>query len=443
MGAQFRILDDMSTWAADAAPAGRKRPAPLAAPLLARETLALVLCGGRGTRLGPLTDDRAKPAVPFGSGWRLVDFTLANCVNSGVRRIAVLTQYKAQSLIRHIQQGWALSPRCGEFVEVVPAQQRQGSGWYAGTADAVFQNLDLIEPHAPSFVLVLGGDHVYKMDYTALLADHVAMRADVTVACLEVPVEEASAFGVMQVDAQHRVVGFDEKPVRPVPLPGRQGRALVSMGVYVFSTAALLAALKHDAQDRGSAHDFGRDVVPEMLRSGRRVASHDLSCSGVRAPGSPPYWRDVGTLDAYWEAHMELTDPGCGLDLFDRAWPVPACGDSAAPTRFLDDETGRHGVVQASVIGSGCVIGAAGIVRSVLAAEVQVQHRAQIEESVLLPAVEVGRGVCLRRCIVEQGCRLPPGLSAGFDPAADRRRFHVTPRGITVITPGMLGPPAR
>ncbi|MFZ2648601.1 MAG: glucose-1-phosphate adenylyltransferase [Burkholderiaceae bacterium] len=436
-----RLEERLRARATEARPstgAAQHSAAAISAPPLAGSALALVLCGGRGSRLGPLTDRRAKPAVSFGGSFRIVDFTLANCVNSGLRRIAVLTQYKAQSLIRHIAHSWALNRRFGEFVEVVPAQQRLGDSWYSGTADAVYQNIELIERHQPDHVLVLGGDHVYKMDYTKLLAEHAARRADLTVACVEVACEDASEFGVMQVDAQERVLGFQEKPERPIPMPGSRDRTLASMGIYVFDSATLIRELVRDAT-KDSSHDFGHDVVPHMLRSGARVFAHSFNRSWAGPPGSTPYWRDVGTLDSYWQANIELTQRSPGLDMFDPAWPIPADADHAMPSRFLLDDKGHCAIVKASLTGSGCVIGAADIQRCVLASNVSIGHGAGIEESVLLSGVEVAAGVRLRRVIVDKHCRLPPGLVAGFDAAQDSRRFHVSPRGITLITPEMLG----
>jgi glucose-1-phosphate adenylyltransferase len=410
---------------------------------LAQHTLAFVLAGGRGTRLEPLTDREAKPALPFGGRFRIIDFTLANCINSGLRRIAVLTQYKAQSLINHVQQNWSLDRRFGEFLEVVPAQQRVGEGWYAGTANAIFQNLDLVEQHAPDFVLVLGGDHVYKMDYAKLLADHVAAQADATVACVEVPLEEASSFGVVEVDETRRVIGWQEKPQAPRPMPGSSRRALASMGIYVFDTGTLVRALAADAQDRHSMHDFGFDVIPSLLRGRLAIHAHCFHDSCVGAPGCAPYWRDVGTPDAYWEANLELTRRTSGCDVFDRSWPILTPSDCSQPSRFEADERGRHSVLTQSVIGGGCTIGSATIQRSVLFSEIRVGHGASVDESVVLPGAEIGAGVALRRVIVDRDCKLPPGLAVGFDAEQDRRRFHVTPRGITLITRGMLAQPPR
>jgi glucose-1-phosphate adenylyltransferase len=410
---------------------------------LTQRTLAFVLAGGRGTRLGELTDYRAKPAVPFGSRFRIIDFTLANCVNSDLRHIAVLTQYKAQSLIRHIQHNWSLDRRFGEFIEVVPAQQRLGNGWYVGTANAVFQNIDLIEKQGPDFVLILGGDHVYKMDYSKLLAEHRAKQADVTVACVEVPLEQASSFGVLEVDAARRVTAWEEKPRTPRPMPGRRNEALASMGIYVFNTEALLGALCADAQDCHSLHDFGHDLIPELVRGGFAVYAHSFGDSCVGTPGREPYWRDVGTLDAYWDANIELTSEHSSFDLFDPSWPIPATSEFAIPSRFQSDGQERLTMLSETLIGTGCTIGAAAIHRSVIFSGVRIGHNALIGESVLLPQTEIGAGATLRRVIVDKHCRLPEGLVAGFDAEHDRRRFHVTQRGVVLITPEMLGQEVR
>ncbi len=417
--------------------------AELSSAGLAQRTLTFVLAGGRGTRLGPLTDHEAKPAVPFGSRFRIIDFTLANSVNSGLRRIAVLTQYKAQSLLRHLQRHWSIDGRCGDFIETVPAQQRVGEGWYAGTADAVLQNLDLVERERPDFVLVLGGDHVYRMDYTKLLADHLASAAEVTVACLEVPLEDASSFGVAEIDAARRVVGWQEKPPSPRPMPGSSRHALASMGIYVFNAATLARCLTADARHPDSTHDFGFDVIPALVRQGVAVHAHSFADSCVRAPGQAPYWRDVGTLDAYWQAHIELTDGMPGCDPLDRAWPIPAPGDGALPSRFVSNERGHHSALTQSLIGNACTIGAATIRRSVVFSDVDIGHGAHVDESVLLPGAQIGAAVTLRRVIVGRDCRLPDGLTVGTNVEQDRRRFHVTPRGITLVTAEMLAQPPR
>ena len=406
---------------------------------LSRKTYAMVLAGGRGSRLMQLTSWRAKPAVPFAGTLRIVDFPLSNCINSGIRRVSVLTQYKAQSLIGHIERGWGfLESALNEFIDVVPAQQRVGDDWYRGTADAVFQNLDILREADPEYVLVLAGDHVYKMDYGVMLAEHIESSADITIACIEVPIEQACAFGVMEVDAMDRVVAFDEKPCHPKPSPGQPQRALASMGIYIFNARFLYDVLGRDAIDPTSCHDFGKDVIPRLLHQAR-IHAHRYARSCVNMVGDTPYWRDVGTVDAYWEAHMDLIEVVPQLNLYDDDWPVLSLQQQLAPAKFVFDDNGRRGMAIDSVICSGCIVSGATVRRSLLSFKVRVEEDSLIEESVILPNVGIGRGVTLRRCIVDQGCQLPDGFSAGMNAAHDAARFHVTERGITLITPDMLG----
>ncbi len=411
---------------------------------LCRQSYAVVLAGGRGRRLGPLTDRRSKPAVPFAGKLKIIDFALSNCVNSGVRKIAVLTQYKAQSLIRHVERGWGfLAMSLGEFVDLVPAQQQQGETWYAGTADAMWQNADLIREADCSLVVVLGGDHVYKMDYGVMLCEHVDRDAEVSVACLEVPVEQASDFGVMAVDEAQRVVAFDEKPARPRPLPGRPGFALASMGIYVFGSQLLLDELARDAADPHSSHDFGRDVIPSLLDR-RRVHAHRFADSCVNMVDGQPYWRDVGTVDSYYAANMDLTRVVPDLNLYDDGWPILSQQRQLPPAKFVFDEQSRRGMAIDSLVASGCIVSGAVVRRSILFNKVYVEDGGVIEESLLLPNVRLGRGVRLRRAIVDKHCRLPDGFSAGLDPAHDRARgFHVTAGGVTLVTPEMIGQSGR
>jgi glucose-1-phosphate adenylyltransferase len=404
-----------------------------------KQTLALVLAGGRGSRLEALTNWRAKPSLPFGGKFRIIDFTLSNCVNSGIRRIGICTQYKAQSLIRHVQRGWSfLDGRFAEFVELLPAQQRVEPAWYRGTADAVYQNLDILRRHAPDFVLVLAGDHVYKMDYGMMLDEHVAGRAQMTIACIEVPREDASALGVMEIDADGRVVGFAEKPEHPAPLPGKPDRALASMGVYAFDADFLYEELLRDADDANSSHDFGRDVIPRLIAEGARIFAHDFAESCVNTSDAP-YWRDVGTLDAYWEANIALTHVVPELNLYDEAWPVWTYQEQLPPAKFVFDDDGRRGMAIDSIVGSGCIVSGATVRRSVLFSKVHVRDYATIEDSVILPNVEVGHGVVLKRTIVDKHCRLPDGLVTGVNADVDATRFHVSAGGITLIIPEMLG----
>ena len=405
----------------------------------ARSTVAVVLAGGRGERLRQLTDWRAKPAVPFGGKFRIIDFTLSNCVNSGIRRIAICTQYRAQSLIRHVQRGWSfLDGRFNEFVELLPAQQRETAEWYRGTADAVCQNLDILRQHDPAHVLVLAGDHVYKMDYGKMLAQHVARGSKVTVACTEVPTADAVNFGVLQVDDQDRVLAFDEKPSRPAPVRDRPDSALASMGIYAFEASFLYEELRADARDPSSGHDFGKDLLPRLVRLGVPVHAHRFSESCVNMVRGQPYWRDVGTVDAYWEANLDLTQVVPDLNMYDRDWPIWTCQEQLPPAKFVFDDEERRGYALDSLVSGGCIISGSKLKRSLLFSNVHVHSYCTIEDSVILPNVDVGRGVVLKRTIVDKDCRLPPGLAAGVDPDEDRRRFHVTPKGVTLITPQML-----
>jgi len=405
-----------------------------------RNAIAIVLAGGRGTRLAQLTDWRAKPAVSFGGTFRIIDFVLSNCVNSGLRRIGVCTQYKAQSLINHLQRGWSfLDGRFDEFIELLPAQQRREPAWYRGTADAVYQNLDLLMRREPWYVLVLGGDHVYKMDYQRMLAEHVESGAELTLACIEVPLAQARSFGVVQVDADGWISGFAEKPPQPQPLPGRPDVALASMGNYVFDAETLYAALSRDAAAPASTRDFGADVIPALLREGRRLRAHNFRDSCVNMARGQPYWRDVGTVDAYWQANLELTRVVPDLNLYDREWPIWTHQEQLPPAKFVFDDDGRRGVAVDSLITNGCIVSGARVRGSLLSSGVRVAEAASVEDSVLLPHASVGAGALLRRAVIDKYCEVPPGMTIGVDPAADRERFHVTDGGVTLVTPEMLG----
>lgn len=407
---------------------------------LTQRTVAFVLAGGRGTRLKQLTARRAKPAVPFAGKLKIIDFTLSNCVNSGIRRIAVLTQYKAQSLIRHVERGWGfLAADLGEYVDVAPAQQQLGETWYAGTADAVLQNLNLLREADADYVLVLAGDHVYKMDYSVMLAEHAASGADVTVACVDVPRAEAVNFGVMAIDAEARVLDFQEKPAQPVCLPGRDDRALASMGIYVFGAGLLADELQRDARDAASSHDFGKDVIPGLVRRGARVRAHRFADSCVNMVGDQPYWRDVGTLDAYWEANLDLTHVVPELNLYDDHWPILSLQPQLPPAKFVFDDDHRRGTALDSLVSGGCIVSGAVIRRSILFAKVRVAEGSLVEDSVVLPNVVIGRNVVLRRAIVDKRCTLPDGFRAGVSAEEDRARFFVSERGVVLITPEMLG----
>ncbi|MFL5507267.1 MAG: glucose-1-phosphate adenylyltransferase [Gemmatimonadales bacterium] len=408
---------------------------------LARQTLAVLLAGGRGSRLGPLTDLRAKPAVPFGGKFRIIDFTLSNCLNSGIRRIGIPTQYQSHGLIHHVQRGWSfLDGRFNEFVELLPAQQSDTGDWYKGTADAVYQNLEAFRRHDPHFILVLAGDHIYKMDYACMLYEHVERDADVSVACVEVPLEEAAGqLGVMEVDDEYRVVGFEEKPEKPKLVPGRSGQALGSMGVYVFNAEFLYAELERDAANRESHHDFGKDIIPRLVRADARLFAHRLQDSCTQLNAGRPYWRDVGTIDAFWEANIELTRVSPALNLYDKSWPVWTHQEQLPPAKFVFDRDDRRGAAIDSMVSGGCIVSGSTLKNSILFSSVRVHSYCEISEAVILPEVTVGRGAKLKRVVVDQGCRVPEGLVAGHDPEADRKRFHVTDKGITLITPSMLG----
>jgi glucose-1-phosphate adenylyltransferase len=406
---------------------------------LPRRTVALVLAGGRGSRLKHLTDNRAKPAVYFGGKFRIIDFALSNCINSGIRRIGVITQYKSHSLIRHLQRGWAfLKGEMNEFVDLLPAQQRvDEESWYRGTADAVYQNQDIIAAYRADYVVVLAGDHVYKMNYAVLLADHLALGRDCTVACIEVPRDEARAFGVMAVDERRQIVDFVEKPADPPCLPGKPDRALASMGIYVFNARFLFRELERDMADPASSHDFGKDIIPRLVKAGRAAAHpFELSCVGAK-PGQSAYWRDVGTIDAYWDANIDLTATDPLLNLYDQHWPIWTYQPQLPPAKFVHNEPGRRGMAIESLASGGCIVSGEAY-RSVLFSNVRVHSYAQVEWSVLLPGVQVGRGARLHRVVVDRDCTIPEGMVIGEDAEADASRFHRTDSGITLVTREML-----
>ena len=412
---------------------------PNQAPI-SRNAMAYVLAGGRGSRLLELTDRRAKPAVYFGGKTRIIDFALSNALNSGIRRIAVATQYKAHSLIRHLGRGWNfLRPERNESFDVLPASQRVDENmWYLGTADAVYQNIDIIESYDPKYMVILAGDHVYKMDYEKMLQQHVDSGADVTVGCLEVPRLEAVAFGVMHVDESNRILSFLEKPKDPPAMPGKPDVALASMGIYVFETKFLLEALKRDAAKPGSHRDFGKDIIPEIVEAGRAVAHH-FSQSCVRSDyEKEAYWRDVGTVDAYWEANIDLTAVVPSLDLFDQNWPIWTYNELTAPAKFVHDADNRRGMAVSSLVSGGCLVSGAGIHNSLLFTGVRVNSYTHVDRTVILPYVNVGRGSRLRNCIVDSGVQIPDGLVIGDDPELDARRFRRTERGICLVTQPMI-----
>lgn len=404
---------------------------------LTRDTLALILAGGKGSRLHQLTAWRAKPAVPFGGKYRIIDFPLSNCVNSGVRRVGILTQYKAHSLIRHVQQGWGfLSGNFDEFVELIPAQQRTQSSWYQGTADAVLQNLDIIRRHRPAYVLILAGDHIYKMDYGTMLAAHVERGADVTVGCIEVPIEQASAFGVMAVDQEQRIVQFEEKPHAPRCIPGRPDKALASMGIYVFSTDALYQELTRDFPESSFSHDFGRDIIPAAIES-RKVCAFPFR--DPQHEDDQAYWRDVGTIDAFWEANMELIGISPELNLYDNDWPIWTCQVHSPPAKFIFDDEGRRGMAVDSMVSGGCIISGSTVRHSLLFTEVRVHSFCEIEDAVIFPGVDIARNCKIRRAVIDRGCKIPRGMVIGHDAEQDRQRFYVSEKGVVLVTPEMLG----
>jgi len=407
---------------------------------LTRSTYAIILAGGRGSRLMQLTDWRSKPAVPFGGKFRILDFTLSNCVNSGIRRIGVATQYKAQSLIQHLQRGWSfLDGRFKEHIDLLPAQQQIGEDWYQGTADAVFQNIDLLRRNDPRYILVLSGDHIYKMDYGRMLAQHAQREADLTVACMDVPRSEASAFGVMGIDDRNRITSFIEKPKDPAGMPDRPERALVNMGVYVFNAAFLYEQLIRDTDDPHSDHDFGKNVIPHIV-SRYRAYAHNFSDSCVGVPeNGVPYWRDVGTVDAYWEANIELTKVSPELNMYDEEWPIWTHQEQLPPAKFVFDDEGRRGMAIDSLVSGGDIISGAVVRRSLLFSRVFVHSYTSVEDSVVLPNVEIGRRCRIRRAVIDKNCKLPEGMVIGHDPVEDRKRFHVTQNGICLVTPEMLG----
>ena len=409
--------------------------------VLTKNTVALILAGGRGSRLKQLTDWRAKPAVPFGGKFRIIDFPLSNCLNSGIRRIGVITQYKAHSMIKHISRGWGfLRGEFNEFVELLPAQQRIEVDWYKGTADAVFQNMDIIRDYTPDYILILAGDHIYKMDYGEMLAFHSASNADLTIACLEVSIEEATAFGVVTVDQDNRITEFHEKPDQPSGMPGNPDKALVSMGIYIFNAHFLYEQLIRDADERLSSHDFGKDIIPYLV-SRYRVVAHQFSDSCVCKPGGLSYWRDVGTVDAYWEANMELTKVTPDLNLYDKNWPIWTYQEQLPPAKFIFDDDDRRGMAIDSMVSGGCIISGATIRRSLLFSNVRVNSFSEVTDSVILPDTQIGRNVSLNRVVVDKGCKIPDGMSIGFDQEEDAKRFHVTEKGIVLVTPEMLGQP--
>jgi len=403
---------------------------------LTSETLAIVLAGGRGSRLRALTDWRAKPAVPFGGKFRIIDFPLSNCINAGIRHISVVTQYKSHSLQRHLQRGWGfLSGQFGEFIEVLSAQQRTGEGWYAGTADAIYQNLDIMRHYNPEYVLVLAGDHIYKMDYGKMVAAHVANGADITVGCIPVPLDEAKAFGVMSVNDEGRIVEFAEKPGNPKPMPGDDEKSLASMGIYVFTAEYLRKRLMQDAKDETSSHDFGKDIIPSAIENANVFSFRFMNAN----TGAPGYWRDVGTIDAYWEANVDLANINPELNLYDKNWPIWTNQEQLPPAKFAFDDEDRRGMAVDTMLSGGCLITGSTVRHSVLFSNVRIHSFAEVEDSVVLPDVEIRRGCRIKRCVIDKGARIPEDTIIGENPVEDAKRFYISEKGIVLVTPEMLG----
>jgi glucose-1-phosphate adenylyltransferase len=406
---------------------------------LPKSAVALVLAGGRGSRLMNLTDRRAKPAVYFGGKFRIIDFALSNCLNSGIRRIGVITQYKSHSLLRHLQRGWAfLKTEMNEFVDLLPAQQRNDDeSWYRGTADAVYQNHDILESYGAKYIVVLAGDHIYKMNYALMLADHVAKGRQCTVGCLAVPRAEATAFGVMAVDENSLITEFLEKPAEPPLMPGSTDMSLASMGIYIFNADYLYKELERDMADPDSDHDFGKDIIPRAVRNGD-AAAHPFSISAVTSDeNEEPYWRDVGTIDAYWDANIDLTATDPKLNLYDKKWPIWTYQAQLPPAKFVHNQPDRCGMAIESVVSGGCIVSGK-VFRTVLFSSVRVHSYAEVNWSVLLPEVQIGRGARLTRAVIDRGCHIPDGMVIGEDAALDAERFHRSENGITLVTMEML-----
>jgi glucose-1-phosphate adenylyltransferase len=413
---------------------------PAQSTQLVRRTIALVLAGGRGSRLKQLTDRRAKPAVYFGGKFRIIDFALSNCVNSGIRRIGVITQYKSHSLLRHLQRGWSfLRGEMNEMIDLLPAQQRvDEEHWYRGTADAVYQNLDIINSGRPEYIVVLAGDHVYKMDYSLMLKDHVERGLGCTVGCIEVPREEASGFGVMAIDDTRQVVNFVEKPKDPPAMPGRPDTSLASMGIYIFNAEYLYKLLEDDLADPTSSHDFGKDVIPRVVAE-RRALAHPFSLSCVSSsPEATPYWRDVGTIDAFWAANLDLASITPELDIYDNDWPIWTYQRQLPPAKFIPDRDGQHGKTVNTIVSGGCIVSGSEVVNSVLFSNVRVRSFCVVQDAVILPGVTVERGSRLRKVVIDRGCTIPEGMVIGEDAELDAQRFERTEQGVVLITREML-----
>lgn len=407
---------------------------------LAQQTMAFILAGGRGSRLMELTERRAKPAVYFGGKSRIIDFPLSNAVNSGIKRLGVATQYKAHSLIRHLQRGWSFfRAERNESLDILPAsQQLDEENWYKGTADAVYQNIPIIDGNNPKYVIVLAGDHIYKQDYSLMIQQHVLSGADVTVGCIEVPRMEATGFGVMHVDDDDNILEFVEKPADPPAMPGHPDLALASMGIYVFETELMFQLLHEDAADPNSSHDFGKDIIPKVVKNGKAIA-HPFSRSCVRTgTEKTPYWRDVGTVDAFWQANIDLTDFIPELDLYDSSWPIWTYSELTPPAKFIHNEEGRRGHAVSSLVSGGCIISGSQLDRCLLYTGVRTHSYAQLEAVIAMPYVEIGRSARLTNVVIDRGVKIPPGMIVGEDPEEDAKRFRCTENGVTLITQSMI-----
>ncbi len=402
---------------------------------LTRSTMAMIMAGGRGSRLGALTEIRAKPATPFGGKFRIIDFPLSNCVNSGIRQVFVLTQYKAHSLIQHVHRGWSyLRGEFGEFIQIIPAQQQIDENWYKGTADSIYQNLDFIREHDPEQVLILAGDHIYKMDYGPMIAFHAENKADITVGVIQVPLRDASSFGIMTLDEKRRIIRFDEKPSHPEPVPGNPEAAMASMGIYVFNRDFLIETLEADAADPESDHDFGKNIIPDSIRNCRVFAYpfHDVRTS------AQSYWRDVGTIDAYYQANLELIFVHPELNLYDSDWPIWTYQEQLPPAKFILDDPGRTGKATNSMISGGCIVSGASVSQSLLFSSVVVDEGTELLRAVVLPEVHIGKKCRISRAIIDKRCQIPDNTVIGEDRAEDARRFTVTEEGVVLVCPNML-----
>jgi glucose-1-phosphate adenylyltransferase len=428
-------MDEETTARNSSIKTGSQRQSRRYVSRMTQSTLAVIMAGGRGERLKHLTNNRCKPATQFGGKFRIIDFVLSNCVNSGIKRISVLTQYKAQSLIRHLQHGWSfLRGEFGEFIEIIPAQQQLGPNWYQGTADALYQNLSIMKLHKPRFVLVLAGDHIYKMDYGPMLAFHVESQADITVGVVEVPREDATGFGVMTIDTDNRVTKFSEKPANPDGIPGREHLAMGSMGIYVFDARLLFKLLEDDAADVNSSHDFGKNIIPQAIKT-LSVRAYAFQDTKTRVQH---YWRDVGTVDAFYEANMELVSVSPELNIYDEHWPIGTFQRQLPPAKFVFNDSDRRGMAIDSLVAGGCIVSGSVIMRSLLFPSVRIANRSHIENSLLLSDVYVGMDCIIIRTIIDSNGHVPDGTTIGVDPVEDARRFYVTEKGIVLVTSEML-----